>query len=222
MFVNKFLKIILKLMKKYTLPLYISDKYIELKKPIQKRLKEFKQVPIDEYFYELCFCLCTPQSRAKNAFQVVEKLKAKNFQEKPFNPVDILRDNNHYIRFHNQKAQRLLNARDYFPKVQEVLDSKLNNFEKRAEITKIVNGYGLKETSHFMRNIGYEGLAILDRHILKHLVYCNVYKEIPKVGSEKQYLEVEDKFLKFSAGVGIPIDDLDILFWSYETGEILK
>jgi N-glycosylase/DNA lyase len=209
-------------MKKYSLPKYIADKYLELKEPIQNRLKEFRQVPKDEYFYELCFCLCTPQSKAKNAFQVVEKLKQRNFREKPFNPVDILRVNEHYIRFHNQKAQRLLGVVDYFPKVQEILDSKKNNFEKRAEITKIVNGYGLKETSHFMRNIGYQGLAILDRHILKHLVHCKVYDEIPKVGSEKQYLEVEKKFLHFAAKVQIPVDELDILFWSYETGEILK
>lgn len=209
-------------MNKYTLPDYITEKYIELKKPIQKRLKEFKQVPKEEYFYELCFCLCTPQSKASNAFKVVEKLKAVNFKDNEFNPVDFLRDSNHYIRFHNQKAQRLLKAREYFPLVQEILELNNYKFEKRKEITKIVNGYGLKETSHFMRNIGYEGLAILDRHILKHLVFCKVYNEIPKVSSEKQYLKVEKDFLNFAEKVGVPIDVLDILFWSYETGEILK
>ncbi|MFC2131130.1 N-glycosylase/DNA lyase [Bacteroidota bacterium] len=209
-------------MKTQSLPKYIADKYLEMKKPIRKRLKEFKQVSESDYFYELCFCLCTPQSKAHNAFQVVEKLKAKDFLNKPFNPVNILRNPDHYIRFHNQKAQRLLKARDYFPAVKAILDSKSTPYEKRNEITKIVSGFGLKETSHFMRNIGYRGLAILDRHILKHLVYCNLYKEIPKVSSKKQYFDVERKFLKFADKVGISIDELDILFWSYETGEILK
>jgi N-glycosylase/DNA lyase len=209
-------------MKSQSLAKYIEAKYTELRNPIMKRLKEFKQVPNDDYFYEFCFCLCTPQSKAKNAIQVVEILKENDFFNKPFNPVNILRDNDHYIRFHNQKAKRLMMAHECYADVLRILKSKTSVFDKRLEITKIVDGYGLKETSHFMRNIGYRGLAILDRHILKQLVYCNLYKEIPKVSSQKQYFEVERKFLKFADNVGISIDELDILFWSYETGEILK
>lgn len=209
-------------MKSQSLPKYVADKFELLKIPIRKRLKEFSQVHKSEYFYELCFCLCTPQSRARNAIQVVEKLKAGNFQQKPFNPVRILGSSEHYIRFHNQKAKRLLKIQDYFPEVLKILNSNLGAFDKRNSITDIIDGFGLKESSHFMRNIGYRGLAILDRHILKHLVYCKLFDEIPKVGTQKQYFEVEKKFLSFADKISIPLDELDILFWSYETGEILK
>ena len=204
------------------LPEEIKKQYKILKKDIKKRLVDFSEVDPEEYFYEMCFCICTPQSKAVNADKVINKLKNKNFREKPFNPVQILRENEHYIRFHNQKSLRLLDARKIFPNVKAILDSDLDNFEKREKITKLVKGYGFKETSHFMRNIGYRGLAILDRHILKHMVKCGVYDEVPKVSSMKQYYEIEQKWFEFARSVKIDPDELDILFWSYETGVILK
>jgi len=204
------------------LPKHLQERYEILRFDIKKRLDEFAQVPESDFFYELCFCLCTPQSKAKNALIVIEKLKSLDFYNKLFNPVNILANKNHYIRFHNQKSLRLLNAKKTFPNVLNILKRKNSTFEKREEITKIVNGYGLKETSHFLRNIGYRKLAILDRHILKHLKLCGVYKEIPKISSKKQYYEVEQMFLNFAKRVKIDPDELDILFWSYETGEILK
>jgi N-glycosylase/DNA lyase len=204
------------------LPDYIDEKYNLLKLKIRKRLKEFSQVPESDYFYELCFCICTPQSKAKNAIQVVEKLKKSDFHNNPFNPINILADKQHYIRFHNQKAKRLLNLIEDLPKVKNILNSKASPFEKRNGIKEIINGFGYKESSHFLRNIGYRNLAILDRHILKHLVICKVLKEIPKINSAKQYFHIEKKFLDFSEKVQIPLDELDLLFWSYETGEILK
>lgn len=209
-------------MKYRSLPNYINNKYNELKIPIRNRLKEFLLIPESEYFYELCFCICTPQSRARNAFQVVEKLKDADFYNKPFNPVKQLNHKDHYIRFHNQKANRLQKLISTYPIVLDLLNSDLSAFDKRNKIKESIEGYGYKEASHFMRNIGYTNLAILDRHILKHLVLCKVYMEIPKVSSAKQYFAVERKFLKFAIEVGIPMDELDLLFWSYETGEILK
>jgi len=204
------------------LPINIKKKYDEFNILIKSRLNEFSLVSESEYFYELCFCICTPQSKAKNAIQVVEKLKDKDFFNKPFNPVKILSDKRHYIRFHNQKANRLIKLISAYPRIIEILKSDLSAFDKRNKIKEAVDGFGYKESSHFMRNIGYLDLAILDRHILKHLVLCKVYKDFPKVSSAKQYFDVEKKFLKFANSVGIPMDELDLLFWSYETGEILK
>ena len=94
--------------------------------------------------------------------------------------------------------------------------------EKRILLVGTIDGMGMKEASHFLRNIGYCGLAILDRHILKHLVLCHVYDELPKIGSAKKYLEIEAMFSEFCDMFGIPIDEMDLLFWSYETGVILK
>ena len=204
------------------LPDNIYKHYKKSKKEIQNRLLDFKRVPESEFFYELCFCLCTPQSKAENAIVVVDKLKQLDFQNKKINPLKILNDRSHYIRFHNQKAKNLMVMKSIFPQITGVLKSNIKPTEKRLWLAVNVKGLGMKESSHFLRNIGYRNLAILDRHILKHLVECGVYDEIPKLGSIAHYLQVEKEFLKFSAKVKIPIDELDLLFWSYETGKILK
>ena len=88
-------------------------------------------------------------------------------------------------------------------------------------LVKNVKGLGLKEASHFLRNTGHENLAILDRHILKNLAKLNII-ELPKTLTPKIYFEIENKFQNFSKEVNIPMDELDLLFWSMETGEIFK
>lgn len=204
------------------LPEQIKTRYKELKQDIKNRLEEFTNVAENKYFYELCFCICTPQSKAANAFIVQKVLEQKKFLTKPFKIEPLLRKKENYIRFHNTKAKRLLQARKIYPKVLEILSSDLSPAQKRDWIVTNVNGIGMKEASHFLRNIGYRNLAILDRHILKHLVLCGLYNEVPKLASKKDYLAVEKRFLQFSKQVKIPVDELDLLFWSYETGTILK
>ncbi|HEX9829408.1 MAG TPA: hypothetical protein VGB10_04275 [Bacteroidota bacterium] len=88
---------------------------------------------------------------------------------------------------------------------------------------KNVMGLGYKEATHFLRNIGKnDGLAILDRHILRNLKRYGAIRSLPDTLSRKQYLSIEKRFMKFSERVGIPVDELDLLFWSMETGEIRK
>lgn len=199
--------------------------YKENKKDIKRRLLEFKKVPKESYFYELCFCLCTPQSKAKNALLVQNQLIELDFKKQIISIEkisEILRKPENYIRFHNQKAKRLLLIKDEFHKVIEVLDSKIDNHTKRDKIQEIVNGFGYKEAGHFMRNIGYTNLAILDRHILKNLKIAGVFDEIPKINTAKEYHKVEQMFLDFAQQIKIPIDEIDLLFWAFENGEIIK
>ena len=60
-----------------------------------------------------------------------------------------------------------------------------------------------KESSHYLRNIGHKNLAILDRHILKNLQQLNIISEIPKSLNKQKYLEIENKFKKFSEKINI-------------------
>lgn len=196
--------------------------YQVLREKIQERLREFESLEESEYFYEICYCLLTPQSKAKNALKVVELLKERDFQNSPFDCAAILRHPTHYIRFHNSKSKRLAAASSSFPAVLEIIKSDSNNFQKRNAIAEIVNGFGLKESSHFLRNIGFKNLAIIDRHILKQLLKYGVIESIPKSISKKAYFNIEEKFLSFAERVKIPMDELDLLFWASETEEILK
>lgn len=189
---------------------------------IQARLKEFAAVPTSGYFYEMLYCLLTPQSSAVNAAKVIDQLRVLKFQEAPIDPEPILRQKECYIRFHKTKSKHLLAARDARTTILQHMSNGNSSSELREWLVKNVKGLGWKEASHVLRNIGHRNLAILDRHILKNLVRVGVLRQLPKSLTPKRYKLIENKFRKFSEQIGISMDELDLLFWSMETGEILK
>jgi N-glycosylase/DNA lyase len=191
--------------------------YNKKKSEIKSRLNDFSNNK--DIFYELCFCLLTPQSSAKRADSCIKELKKLDFLNKEVDPTNILKQK---IRFHNNKTKYLLEAKNNFKEHKLALKKIKDSTELRDYFVNNVKGYGLKESSHFLRNIGYRDLAILDRHILKNLVKFNIISSLPQSLTTKKYLEIENKFKLFSSKFNIPIDELDLLFWSLETGEIFK
>lgn len=207
----------------YTFTPQQRERFLVLRPQILARLDDFARVPKEQRFYELCYCLCTPQSKAENANAVVNILQEQDFERVGFNPVDVLRDNRHYIRFHETKARRLLKAREEWIKIASKLDSTaFDDEEKREWLVNNVDGMSWKEASHYLRNIGYRNLAILDRHTLKHLVLCGVFADVPNIAGKARYLAAGEAFKHFAAEVGIPMDELDLFFWASEAGLILK
>ena len=197
-----------------------------IKETVDKRLSEFKAFENkegEEWFSELCFCLLTANSRASSAIRIQNQMGANGFIHSPReNIVQVIKMNKH--RFHNNKAKFIVNARK-FANIKAIIQKIINEKgeqEAREFLVENVKGLGYKESSHFMRNVGYTNLAILDRHILKNLHKYNVINEIPSNLTPKTYLEIEDKFKEFSSKLNIPLDELDLLFWSMETGEVFK
>ena len=220
--------------------------YREKREEIQKRLRDFRRVwqnGSDEViFSELTFCICAIQNKAELSDDAVHTLLSNGtlFHGSQSEIAEILRSK---VRFHNQKSLYIVETRKYFSekshlRVKDVLNRFLNGkipfnhltiqpFHQTlrdwlAENPRVM-GLGYKESSHFLRNIGLgEGLAILDRHILTNLIRFRVIPEMPKSLTKKRYLEIEKKTRKFSQRVEIPMADLDLLFWSFETGKIFK
>ena len=197
----------------------LRGEYDKKKSMIESRLKEFGLVKGGDLFYELCFCILTPQSKGRRADIAIQELKKRDFWKKDVDPLPFLEKN---IRFHHTKAARLLEVKKGYNKVKKGMDNLGSVEEKRLFLINRVKGFGPKEASHYLRNVGYRNLAILDRHILKNLKALNVIEEIPRHLSLKQYLEIECRFREFSREVNIDIDHLDLLFWSEETGEVFK
>jgi len=197
----------------------LYSSYNTRKKEIRSRLKEFKQVKKREYFYELCFCLLTPQSSGKRCGEAVEKLQKLHFYHNNIDIVPILKEK---TRFHHTKAKRLQEMKHQYPSLFRFIINSESAVKKREFLLEHVKGIGLKECSHFLHNIGYRNLAILDRHILKNLQQFGVIDELPKTLTTKKYFEIEKKFQEFSKEVRIPMDELDLLFWAMETGEVFK
>lgn len=187
---------------------------------IKEKLKEFKNLPKEKYFEEFLFCMLTPQSNAKKCWKAVEQIG--KFQE--FNRQKLTEVLKSKTRFHNNKAGYILEAKTTWQKILPIIDQS-DRIKLRNMISKNVKGYGLKEASHFLRNIGRSDnqIAILDRHILRNLNKLGIIsQEEAKIKNEKNYLDIEQKFLKFSKDIKISIDELDLLFWSNENGEIFK
>jgi N-glycosylase/DNA lyase len=200
----------------------------KIQKEIQKALKSYKEVwkNKEKVFEELCFCILTPQSSARRAMETIEQLKTHNLLDS-----GLAKEKEKYmnkIRFHITKSKRLEKVQEKFPKnkIKKILidNEVLENQRKCREfLVKEVNGFGMKEASHFLRNIGfYEDLAILDRHILRNLVKCGVLEEVPKNLNVKKYLEIENKMKNYCKKNGINFAELDLIFWSNETGEVFK
>ncbi|MCD4773128.1 MAG: N-glycosylase/DNA lyase [Bacteroidales bacterium] len=207
----------------------LFNTYKKIKPDILNRITEFKSVwnNADEkrLFQELAFCLLTPQSKAQNAWKAIIKL-TENQRLFEGNSVAIAKDLN-LVRFRNNKAGYIVRAREMFfdnsKGIRETLSELTSITEKRNWLNKNIKGYGLKESSHFLRNIGFvEDITILDRHILKNLKKFNVIDEIPKSISEKKYFEIENQMKEFSNENKIPLSHLDFIFWYNETKTIFK
>jgi N-glycosylase/DNA lyase len=203
--------------------------YKNKKFEIKNRLEEFGKIKNENderIFSELAFCICTPQSKATSAWKAIEALVKNNYlftrNERMIRPFL------NCVRFADNKTKYIVEARELFSKngklnIKEKIQSFPDNSKLREWLAENVKGLGMKESSHFLRNIGLgDGLAILDVHVLDNLKEYGVIEEIPKALTKKCYLEIEKKMKEFSKLVGISMDELDLLFWSEETGIIFK
>jgi len=196
----------------------IKSSYLEKKHLLKQRLNNFQLLPKKDRYYELIFCLLTPQSKAQKCWQAVEEMKnLKRLNYKSINK--ILKTK---TRFHNNKTKYVLESKDVWNDIKPQLNNK-NIIELRNWLANNVKGLGLKEASHFLRNIGLSNnnIAILDRHIIKNLKQNKIMNE-DKIKNNKHYLEIENAYLKFANSLKIPADELDLLFWSNENGDIFK
>lgn len=198
------------------------------KDKITARIENFNSVSRNgddkDIFVELIFCILTPQSKAKSCWTAVENLLKSELLWKG-TQAQIVNELNG-VRFKYKKAKYIIEARKkFFNRIplKSTIDDFPDNIETRDYIVENIKGIGYKEASHFLRNVGRgQNLAILDRHILKNLVLFNVIKEVPDFISKNRYFDIEEKMIKFSNKIKIPVSHLDLLFWSKETGEIFK
>ncbi|MBI1978462.1 MAG: N-glycosylase/DNA lyase [Candidatus Aenigmarchaeota archaeon] len=211
-------------MTKELLEIYKNKKW-----EIRKRLDEFKSVinlSDEKLFVELAFCILTPQSKATTSWNAIQALDRNNLllsgTEKEILPFL------QAIRFGETKSKRIVTNRKLFIENGKLkIKDKLSNMdahELRGWLVENIDGYGMKEASHFIRNVGLSDnkLAILDRHILRNLKELGVIDDMPKSLTKKKYLEIEEKMKGFSRKIGVMMDELDLLLFFKETGMIFK
>jgi len=123
-------------------------------------------------------------------------------------------------RFPNTRAKYIVEARKRKNFIREILNQR-NEQEIREWLVKNIKGIGYKEASHFLRNIGFENIAIIDFHIINLLAKFGLIKK-PKTLGKKKYLEIEKLLKRVAEKLNINLAQLDLYLWYIETGKILK
>ena len=204
--------------------------YSDKRREIRDRLAEFAQVgrsgSHDRFFEELTFCIFTAGASARMGLRSVEGVRSLLMSG---STRDIQRALTGRHRFPNSRGAYVYQTREYLRsacslRLRDALGSFKSADERRDFLAanRSVRGIGYKEASHFLRNVGYRGYAILDKHLLGRLAEFGVI-ESPKPPSTKtKYLAIERKLRLFAERIGIDFDELDLLLWYTKTGEILK
>lgn len=204
----------------------IGLKNSETGKKVNQRLKEFsdfKHKSSDDWFAELCFCILTANSKASTAIKIHKELGFKGFSESLEKAIaECIRINGH--RFHNNKAKYIVEAREHL-EIKWIISGIIHeegSVGAREWLVENVKGLGYKEASHFLRNVGYNDLAILDRHIINLMLEHSYLKSKPKNLGRKNYLIIEEKFKHMAEEASMSIAELDLYMWCIKAGDVLR
>lgn len=207
----------------------IEKLYESIKEEIDKKIDEYKEAfnyDNKDFFAEIAFCILTPQSKALNAWKIIQTLKENDLLFTADS--DILENYLNSIRFKKTKAKRLVSLREKLSingslEAKKIIFNGDDVFKIREWLVKNIDGFGYKEASHVLRNLGFgENIAILDRHILRNLLKLEIIDEIPKTLTPKKYMDIEEKMRKYSSKIDISMDRLDLLFWYNEVNYLFK
>ncbi len=199
---------------------------------IRKRLREFREVwragSDARLWEEMVYCIFTAGASAKMGLRSVEAVRPLLKSGKPKAMTRALVAAGAH-RFPNARPNYVVTTRDFLKasfamRLRNQLKSFRNPVERRDWLAseRRIKGLGYKESSHFLRNIGFKGYAILDKHIVRCLAELSVIDSPKPPATRKPYLETEARMRSFANDIDIDFDELDLLLWSMKTGEILK
>lgn len=193
----------------------------EIGKLVNDRIKEFKNIgkkSTNELFNEMCFCILTANFNAEKSIKIQNEIGECFSNDSEEDLAKKLQELGH--RFPNMRASYISESRNCKDMLKRVVES-LKNDELREWLVKNVKGIGYKETSHFLRNIGFDDFAIIDFHIIDILAKYDLIEK-PKALTRKKYLEIEKILKKIAGKSGLNLAELDLYLWYMETGKILK
>ena len=200
------------------------------RREIRDRLNEFARVgrtgSQERLFEELTFCIFTAGASARMGLRSVESVRPVLMDG---GLADIRQALIGRHRFPNNRAAYVFETREYLrERCGLELHRTLRSFKIADErrdflaANRNVRGIGYKEASHFLRNIGYRGYAILDKHLLSRLAEFGIIDSSKPPSTKAGYLAIEEKLKRFAESIRIDFDELDLLLWFTKTGEILK
>ncbi len=199
---------------------------------INKKISDFEKIiarnDSREIFHEMVFCILAAGTSAKLAETASEILKKDDFFIKA-NEREVISKLKKCYRFYNVRGKYLVQTREFivseygfnFKKLFNSFDNKIS-LRNYIATNKSFKGLGMKASSHFLRNIGYNSIAILDFHILDIMREHKLIRFSLKSLNMKRYLSIEKILKDFSQEIKIDLARLDLILWYIKTGTVIK
>ncbi|MCB1025525.1 MAG: hypothetical protein KDB79_14105 [Acidobacteria bacterium] len=208
----------------------IKKNHVERRDQISRRLSEFNDIwefGSDELLWEeMVYCFFTGGCSAKMGMNSIEAVRKYLLSGSHEEVMTALVGKHRYPR---ARAGYVIASRTFLEdhcgmRLREKLSSFECALERRDWLVKEkgIKGLGYKEASHFLRNIGLKGYAILDKHVLHCLAELKIISEPKPPNTRSKYLTVENQLKKFADQIKIDFDEMDLVLWSMKTGEVLK
>ncbi len=182
---------------------------------VEVRMEEFASN--NDLFSELCFCLLTANYTARGGIRIQKEMGDFSGLGRDRIEQELRRLG---YRFPKVRAGYIHEARKSRQDIH-LLSSMENSSKRRKWLVDNIRGLGYKEASHFLRNIGYNDVAIIDRHILRILEEHGLISPVKSM-SQKRYLKMERILRNLSYRTGTSLGELDLYLWYMKTGKILK
>ncbi len=194
----------------------------KVKRTVDQRLKSFRDArrkPPEKLFEELVFCILAANFTAVGSMRIVDRLGEKLLRLDRGKLAEELRKLGH--RYPEARAGYIVEAREKLPEVMRAVREIGDEHRLRSWLAENVRGLGYKEASHFLRNIGYRDLAIIDFHILRILRRYGIIGSVKSL-TRKRYLQLESVLREIASRIGISLAELDLYLWYMDSGKILK
>lgn len=172
-----------------------------------------------QLFKELCFCILTANFNAERSIRIQREIGDGFITLSESDLAVKLRQLGH--RFPSSRARYIVDARRHVETLKDTLRSFSNITESREWLSKNVKGIGFKESSHFLRNIGYQNIAIVDFHIVEVLRRNGVIESQGSLNKDT-YLQIETRLKEIAERSCLNLAELDLYLWYMETGKVLK
>ena len=205
----------------------LKSEYTRRKDSIEAQLGEFRKIrdSADDgrIFEELAYCILTSAVGPRIGLRSLEAIR----DILPDGTAEELESRLKGIHKYPEKAYYIVHTREYLKKeygfhLRSLADS-FNDPQERRDffaLNRDIKGLGYTQASHFLRNIGFSGYAILDKNVVKSLYELGIIDSPKPPSTGKKYKETEKRMEPLAVELGIGLDELDMLLWSVKTGRI--
>jgi N-glycosylase/DNA lyase len=207
---------------------------------VKSNYNTWDSLPEQKLWDELVSCILGSRINFEIAFFFTEQLSKKGLididkiLEDPLSAVSSIRDllNSSIYQskvtgkfgkypFHQSRSEYIvrtaLNIYEYNQtSLKTVLSQYTDEFDARDAIHELSTGIGYKQSSLFLRNIGFsQNLAILDTHVLKYMVFMDLLPDFTKIdiANKKKYVQTENILNNYALSCNEHISRLDIAIW---------